>query len=274
MTIAHIHSAASSTVMIVLAPIHPAASSTMLIVPALIRHPATASATIKCVPVLMDLAAASRTTEIELAPIPLFFELRVNASIDRVYTILVCICKSIVLLLVVAAVLAWTYAHGFAHVTHMDYQSRCPTFADPTIVVSDACNQSIPAFPDTPLEAFFTTCFFALERFDSVDIELLGKVSEQFPLQLMVIFFTVLMTYLLINVVIAFMNNAYEQGDREASIVWLQNRLDVIIMAENLIRFIPNYHLGRDYFPKYIIYTATKKEVQEYHRLCEDRMLD
>ncbi|KAF9580518.1 hypothetical protein BGW38_002814 [Lunasporangiospora selenospora] len=204
----------------------------------------------------------------------LLLNLRIFENISRVFTILGSIIKNIALLLAVMIILVWTYAHGFGHIIHMEYKSRCPSFADPTIIVSETCKDPIPEFPNTIVEALVTTWFFPLGRFDAITKELSGAASTQLPVQMMAIIFTLLMTYLLVNVVIAFMGKAYDQGDIDAPMVWMQNRLNLIIVAENLTRFIPNYRLGRDHFPKYIIYTATKKEIKKHNRKMADWELD
>ncbi|KAF9107427.1 hypothetical protein BGX27_008764 [Mortierella sp. AM989] len=190
-------------------------------------------------------------------------ELRVLKGINRVFTIIVSIIKQIFLVLLVGFVLIWAFTHGLIHLTQMDYQSKCPTFSDPTIAASHACEESIPGFPKSFAQGIFTTYFFTVGVFDDVQNELSGS----FPAQFMLMVFTLMATLLMLNVLIAFMNWAYEHGHEISSMVWLQNRLDLIITTENLIRFVPNYHLDHDHFPKYVIYTATEEEIKEYRKL-------
>ncbi|KAI9239056.1 MAG: hypothetical protein BYD32DRAFT_435221 [Podila humilis] len=66
------------------------------------------------------------------------------------------------------------------------------------------------------------------------------------------------------NVVIALMNGIYTGTVLIVDQIWLKNRLDLIAGAENLSFFLPCFRDHFDYFPKWVYYTATYKEVEEY----------
>ncbi|KAG0195745.1 hypothetical protein BGX33_002655, partial [Mortierella sp. NVP41] len=66
-------------------------------------------------------------------------------------------------------------------------------------------------------------------------------------------FFTVI---LMLNVLIALVNEAINDGDKTWELHWLNNRLRYIESAENLTYDIPGYRAARNFFPETIYYTA------------------
>ncbi|KAG0059353.1 hypothetical protein BGZ89_000472 [Linnemannia elongata] len=76
-------------------------------------------------------------------------------------------------------------------------------------------------------------------------------------------FFTVI---IMLNVLIALINHAFDDGYRTWELEWLQNRMRYVERAENLTYDIPGYRAAHDYFPETIFYTATPQEVREYRK--------
>lgn len=62
------------------------------------------------------------------------------------------------------------------------------------------------------------------------------------------------------------MNGVYNDTIPTVDQIWLKNRLDLIAGAENLSFFLPYFRQNFDYFPKWVYYTATDKEVEEYKK--------
>lgn len=62
------------------------------------------------------------------------------------------------------------------------------------------------------------------------------------------------------------MNGVYNDTILTVDQIWLNNRLDLIAGAENLSFFLPYFRQYFDYFPKWVFYTATDKEVEEYQK--------
>ncbi|KAG9060838.1 hypothetical protein KI688_007907 [Linnemannia hyalina] len=84
--------------------------------------------------------------------------------------------------------------------------------------------------------------------------------------QLMVSMFFFLTAVLMMNVVVALMNGVYTETILTVDQTWLKNRLDLIAGAENLSFFLPYFRNYFDYFPRWVYYTATDKEVEEYRK--------
>ncbi|KAF9919544.1 hypothetical protein FBU30_010877 [Linnemannia zychae] len=76
-------------------------------------------------------------------------------------------------------------------------------------------------------------------------------------------FFTVI---LMLNVLIALINNAIDDGDRTWELDWLQNRMRYVESAENLTYDLPGYRAAYNFFPETIYYTATPLQAREYKK--------
>ncbi|KAG0198388.1 hypothetical protein BGX33_012366 [Mortierella sp. NVP41] len=76
-------------------------------------------------------------------------------------------------------------------------------------------------------------------------------------------FFSVI---LMLNVLIALLNNAFDDGDQKWRLEWLENRLHYIERAENFTYDIPGFRAAHDYFPETIYYTATPLQVRNYEK--------
>lgn len=72
------------------------------------------------------------------------------------------------------------------------------------------------------------------------------------------------------------MNGVYNDSVIAAEQIWLKNRLDLIAAAENLTYFLPYFRDRFNYFPKYIYYTATDKDVKDYRQkyALDERVLE
>ncbi|KAI8596948.1 hypothetical protein EDD21DRAFT_386789 [Dissophora ornata] len=93
-------------------------------------------------------------------------------------------------------------------------------------------------------------------------------VDGHWTSQLMIALFFFLTAMLMMNVVIALMNGAYSEAVASSERIWLKNRIDLITGAENLTYFLPNFRNRFDYFPEYIYYTATGKQVKDFEQTC------
>lgn len=60
------------------------------------------------------------------------------------------------------------------------------------------------------------------------------------------------------------MNGVYSEAVIAGEQIWLKNRLELVTSAENMTYFLPNFRDQFDYFPKYIYYLATDKQVADY----------
>lgn len=89
--------------------------------------------------------------------------------------------------------------------------------------------------------------------------------SENVGFHLMMIFYFFLTVILMLNVLIALINEAFSTSDDGVwRGVWLENRLRYIESAENMSFLIPGFRRTHPWFPREVYYTATSKEVQVY----------
>ncbi|KAG0258226.1 hypothetical protein BG011_003417 [Mortierella polycephala] len=116
-------------------------------------------------------------------------------------------------------------------------------------------------FPSHYYVAITTTLFYASGRYDSVADEL---DSEDWSLQLLMIAYFFFTVVLMLNVLIALVNQAFDDGNETWRLAWLQNQLYLIENVENLTFHIPGFREHFDYFPDEIYYSATAKEVEDY----------
>ncbi|KAF9325165.1 hypothetical protein BG006_011334, partial [Podila minutissima] len=80
----------------------------------------------------------------------------------------------------------------------------------------------------------------------------------------MMIFYFFFTVILMLNVLIALVNVAFNTGDESWRIVWHESRARYIENAENVTIHIPGFRRAHSWFPNMIYYTATQKEVQAY----------
>ncbi|KAF9356967.1 hypothetical protein BGX26_004434 [Mortierella sp. AD094] len=121
-------------------------------------------------------------------------------------------------------------------------------------------------FPLNPLKAFITTLFFAGGRYDPVT-DLFD--SDNYAFLIMITFYFVSVGILVINILIAWVNAAYDRGDAIWRQVWLEQRMKYIEAAENISYHIPGLRETSGWFPEEIYYTATRKEINKYRKDTE-----
>ncbi|KAF9153702.1 hypothetical protein BG015_002830 [Linnemannia schmuckeri] len=83
-------------------------------------------------------------------------------------------------------------------------------------------------------------------------------------------FFTVIV---MLNVLIALINNAISDGDQSWQLDWMEYRMRYIESAENMTYDIPGFRESRNYFPDTIYYTATGQQVRDYTKETQ-RLID
>ncbi|KAF9176496.1 hypothetical protein BGZ51_000497, partial [Haplosporangium sp. Z 767] len=97
-------------------------------------------------------------------------------------------------------------------------------------------------------------------QYNSIEKELTSENWAFQTLMMVFFFFTVI---LLLNVLIALINQAFTDGDGAWRQAWLQNRLHVIEIVENLSFHIPGFREHSNYFPDVIYYSVTDQEIEE-----------
>ncbi|CAO3570194.1 unnamed protein product [Mortierella alpina] len=175
------------------------------------------------------------------------FELRISKTVCHFVTIIIRIMSEIRVFFVVfsAGIIAFTIA--ILHMLH-----ACPT---------DDCKRAGSKFPVNFFGAFSSTYFFMGGRYDSVSNEFEDNEWSFHVMMIIYFFFTAI---LLLNVLIALINVAFEVGDNNWRLVWLENRLACVESAENMTYHIPGFRQAHNWFPKEIYYSSTIAKVREY----------
>ncbi|KAF9436131.1 hypothetical protein BGZ76_004753 [Entomortierella beljakovae] len=112
-----------------------------------------------------------------------------------------------------------------------------------------------------------STIFLLLEvgqggRYDQIEDEMNNKESWAFQaLMIIFFFFTVI---LMLNVLIALINKAFNDGDETWRLVWLENRLRTIESAEDISFKIPGFRESHNWFPESIYYSASSQQIRAY----------
>ncbi|KAF9568609.1 hypothetical protein EC968_002871 [Mortierella alpina] len=98
-------------------------------------------------------------------------------------------------------------------------------------------------------------------RYDSVTDEF---DEQEWSFHVMMIIYFFFTAILLLNVLIALINVAFEVGDNNWRLVWLENRLAYVESAENMTYHIPGFRQAHSWFPNEIYYSATISQVRDY----------
>ncbi|KAH7034433.1 hypothetical protein BKA57DRAFT_476179 [Linnemannia elongata] len=191
------------------------------------------------------------------------FELRVFKNVCRVVAIVVNIFSDIPAFFIILAIFILSFAHSINHLIEINFRAVA-CMPDPDDATSPSiCNSQRAEFPRGYLQSISTTYFFMTGDYGSVQTSL---TDGHWTIQLMVSMFFFLTAMLMMNVVIALMNGVYNDTIPTVDQIWLKNRLDLIVASENLSFFLPYFRQRFDYFPKWVYYTATDSEVEEYQK--------
>ncbi|KAF9577136.1 hypothetical protein BGW38_007846, partial [Lunasporangiospora selenospora] len=104
-------------------------------------------------------------------------------------------------------------------------------------------------------------------RYDPVD-DYFGAQDYSFHLMMIIYFFFTVI--LMLNVLIALINKAFEKGDDGWRLKWVENRLRYIESAENLSYNIPGFRKKYDIFPKEIYFSIPSRPIKDYQSKVEE----
>ncbi|KAF9301046.1 hypothetical protein BGZ74_007204, partial [Mortierella antarctica] len=121
-------------------------------------------------------------------------------------------------------------------------------------------------FPRNFFGAITSTYFIMGGRYDPVNEDL--KLADNWALHVMIAIYFFFAVILMLNVLIALLNGGFDKAGCDWHLVWLENRLRYVEMAEDMSYRIPGFRQTYDWFPREIYYTATEKQVKRY----KDRM--
>ncbi|KAG0038855.1 hypothetical protein BGZ82_010652 [Podila clonocystis] len=189
--------------------------------------------------------------------IHILFELRVFKSVCKTVTIIVKIVGEIKVFFFIFAASIVAFTHTFLHLLWA--RTSDDTFDDSgERVIHHAASAN---YPRHPMMALSATYFFMSGRLDPVS-DLFSDTDTWF--HVMMIFYSFFTVILMLNVLIALVNVAFNTGDESWRIVWHESRARFIENAENMTVHIPGFRKTHSWFPNTIYYTATQKEVQAY----------
>ncbi|KAF9273003.1 hypothetical protein BGZ88_004173 [Linnemannia elongata] len=117
---------------------------------------------------------------------------------------------------------------------------------------------------------FSMTYFMMGGRYDPVSNGFSNNDVGFHVMMMVFFFFTVI---LMLNVLIALINQAVEEGDRTWELDWLNSRMRFIEGAENFTLSLPGFRMVYDCFPETIYFTAAPLQVHEYKEKTQ-RILD
>ncbi|KAF9572580.1 hypothetical protein EC968_009651 [Mortierella alpina] len=192
--------------------------------------------------------------------IHLLFEMRVIKSVCNIVTIILSIVGKIRVFFAIFAISILAFSHSFLHL--LKAQSHdCPWDGTSVADTVRGCEVRDTDFPNTFIGALSATYFFMAGRYEPVDKNL---DSDDWPFHLMLAAYFFMTVILMLNVLIALMNVAFSAGDDMGPLVWLENRLRSVEGAENMSYSAPGLRQRFDWFPQYIYYTSSPRQVQAF----------
>ncbi|KAF9181396.1 hypothetical protein BGZ50_005524 [Haplosporangium sp. Z 11] len=130
--------------------------------------------------------------------------------------------------------------------------------------IDNSCSNLSEDFPRHLLRSISATYFFMGGNYDSIGDEFRSDNVAFHVLIIIFFFFTVI---IMINVLIALINHAFDDGDKIWRLEWIQHRMRYVESAENLTYDIPGlrekYH---EWFPDLIYFSATPQQVRDYEK--------
>ncbi|KAF9123551.1 hypothetical protein BGW39_008892 [Mortierella sp. 14UC] len=84
---------------------------------------------------------------------------------------------------------------------------------------------------------------------------------------LIMVFYVVMMTMIFLNILIALMNDGYQEAKKTSTMAWIQFKLIHIEEAESIAYNIPGFREAKkEWFPDVIYYTATLQQQENYEK--------
>ncbi|KAK5815642.1 hypothetical protein F5H01DRAFT_342630 [Linnemannia elongata] len=186
------------------------------------------------------------------------FELRVTRSVCKFVSIIIYAIASIRVFFFIFAGGILAFSVAIMHLLHTCTNSEdCPSYTD--------------GFSFGFFRVISMTYFMMGGMYDPVSNGFSNN-DVGFHIMMMVFFFFTVV--LMLNVLIALINHAIDDGDRTWELDWLQNRMRYIENAESLAHNFPEFRTVFDYFPETIYYTATSLQVRQYKKKTQSILDD
>ncbi|KAF8983579.1 WD repeat-containing protein 38 [Entomortierella lignicola] len=198
----------------------------------------------------------------------LLFELRVVKPLGIVVNIILNIARKIRWFFTVLVLFMMSFTLALMHLLHTRrYEASCIS-GDPSCTREDYPDD----YPRNFFEALTDTYFFLAGRYDPISKSLdNGSTSFRF----MMLAFFLFTAILLLNILIALMNDAFDLSKSQGEAAW-RTQISTVISEVERILMPKKFHLRSDYFPDYIYYYAPEKTAEEYessHKITNQSQL-
>ncbi|KAG0267609.1 hypothetical protein BG011_002917 [Mortierella polycephala] len=180
------------------------------------------------------------------------FELRVVKQLGIVVNIILNITRRIVWFFLIFGLFLISFTHALLHLLHTRKQCTAEDCVTGELFVDE--------FPKEFWGALSTTYFFLAGRFEPVD-SIFENGGIGFHIMMVIFFFFTVI--LLLNILIALMNDAFNESRDEGQLAWLKQWSEVIAEVE-IFLMMPSERQNRNYFPDYIYYGANEQEAEMY----------
>ncbi|KAF9567876.1 hypothetical protein EC968_003146 [Mortierella alpina] len=180
----------------------------------------------------------------------ILFELRVVKQLGIVVNIILNITRKIVWFFLIFGLFLFGFTHALLHLLHTRRYR-------PSSECKDGCADDYPTgfFP-----ALSATYFFVAGQYDVVEKSFKER-DASFHIMMMVFFFFT--AILLLNVLIALMNDAFTESRDQGQLAWLKQWSEVIAEVE-IFLMTQGTRQNRNYFPDYIYYGASEQQAETY----------
>ncbi|KAG0224104.1 hypothetical protein BGX31_008191 [Mortierella sp. GBA43] len=180
------------------------------------------------------------------------FELRVIRQPGVVVNIIFNITRRIGWFFMIFGIFLVGFTHALLYLLHTRRYRPCAQ--------DKSCGDDYPSeYPNSFWKALLATYFFLAGRYDPINNSL---DSGTVGLQIMMVVFFFFTAILLLNILIALMNDAFNASEQEGALAHLKLLSEVVAEVENII---PDSSRRRgDYYPKYIYYCASEEEATQF----------
>ncbi|KAF9929770.1 hypothetical protein BGZ67_006144 [Mortierella alpina] len=184
----------------------------------------------------------------------ILFELRVVKQLGIVVNIILNITHRIVWFFLIFGLFLVSFTHALLHLLHTRrYRPECE---------QDGCTGDghLDTYPTDVFQALSATYFFVAGQYDVVEVSF-KEPDVGFHIMMVIFFFFT--AILLLNILIALMNDAFTESRDQGQLAWLKQWSEVIAEVE-IFLMTQGTRQNRNYFPDYIYYGASEQEAETY----------
>ncbi|KAF9397145.1 hypothetical protein BGX21_009179 [Mortierella sp. AD011] len=192
--------------------------------------------------------------------INVLFEFKVFQPVGVFVYTLIRISIKIIWFLAIFGLSLVAFTHAFLHILHTRKDSCAILTGDN----QTACEAAQTEFPQNPFLALLATYFFIAGIYDPLNNDL-EPADPDYSVKILLAIFIAFTVILMMNLLIAIMNDGFSESKEEGQLTWLRQWSQVIVEVE-LFTMSRSQRENRDLFPDYIYYGAIPQDVEEYER--------